>query len=185
MSGTASCTPPSYEGRPGRRPLSYDEVQRLFDAADDLVNVVRAQRRKGLLAAHRDAAILKTVYAYGLRRREAWGLDLPDLRHNPKVAAFGQVGALMVRWGKAVRGGHPARRTVLPVPEMDWVVPVLTQWVTPSAAFVPALTPRCGSPNGAADWIAGHRRGFRPRPRRCGLDPAWICTACGTPTSPI
>jgi hypothetical protein len=49
-------------------------VQRLFDAADDLVDVVRARRRKGLLAAHRDAAILKTVYAYGLRRREAWGL---------------------------------------------------------------------------------------------------------------
>src|SRR4051794_32999397 len=29
-----------YEGRPGRRALTYDEVQRLFDAADDLVDQI-------------------------------------------------------------------------------------------------------------------------------------------------
>ena len=118
-----------YEGGPGRRPLSYDEVQRLFDAADDIVETVRASRRKGSLAAQRDAAILKCVYAFGLRRREAWGLDLTDLRRNPKVAAFGKFGALYVRWGKSQRGGPPRRRTVMLVPEMDWIVPVLQQWV--------------------------------------------------------
>jgi site-specific recombinase XerD len=119
-----------YEGRPGRRPLTYEEVQRLFDAADDGVVRARSSGRKGALAAHRDAAVLKTVYAFGLRRRETWGLDLPDLRRNPKVPAFGDVGGLMVRWGKSSRGGTPKRRTVLLVPEMDWVVPVLDQWIT-------------------------------------------------------
>jgi site-specific recombinase XerD len=118
-----------YEGRPGRRPLSYDETQALFDAADARVAQARRLRRKGVVAAMRDAALLKTVYAFGLRRSEAWGLDLQDLRHNPKVAEYGRFGALLVRYGKASQGSPPKRRTVLLVPEMDWVAPVLGQWV--------------------------------------------------------
>ncbi len=120
----------SYEGQPGRRPLTYDEVQALFDAADGRVEEIRVRGRKGGFAAQRDAAMLKTIYAFGLRRREAWGLDLADLRRNPKAAAFKQFGALHVRWGKSSRGAPPKRRTVLLVPEMDWVVPVLGQWMT-------------------------------------------------------
>src|SRR6266516_4971579 len=93
-----------YEGQPGRRPLTYDEVQALFDAADGRVEEIRARRRKGALAAMRDAAMLKAVYAFGLRRREAWGLDMVDLRHNPKVGQYGGFGALFVRYGKSSRG---------------------------------------------------------------------------------
>ncbi|MEV6317674.1 tyrosine-type recombinase/integrase [Streptomyces sp. NPDC051776] len=119
-----------FEGQPGRRPLTYDEVQALFDAADTRVGEVRARGRKGVLAAMRDAALLKTIYAYGLRRSEAWGLDLHDLRHNPKARQFGCCGALFVRWGKSSNGSPPKRRTVLTVPEMDWIVPVLEQWIT-------------------------------------------------------
>jgi len=118
-----------YEGDPRRRPLTYDEVQALFDAADSLVERIRARRRKGALAAQRDAVVLKTIYAFGLRRREAWGLDLADLRHNPKARKFGRVGALFVRFGKSSNGSPPKRRTVLTVPEMDWIVPVLGQWL--------------------------------------------------------
>jgi integrase len=101
-----------FEGQPHRRPLAYDEVQALFDAADGRVEEIRSRGRKGALAAQRDAALLRTVYAFGLRRREAWGLDLADLRHNPQVRQFAQYGAVFV----------------LTVPEMDWVVPVLQQW---------------------------------------------------------
>jgi site-specific recombinase XerD len=118
-----------YEGDPRRRPLTYDEVQELFDAADAAVEQIRKRRRKGALAAQRDAVVLKTVYAFGLRRGESHGLDVPDLRHNPKARQFGRIGALMVRHGKASRGGAPKRRTVLTVPEMDWIVPVLEQWL--------------------------------------------------------
>lgn len=118
-----------YEGDPRRRPLTYDEVQALFDAADARVEDLRARHRKGGASAMRDAALLKTIYAFGLRRREAWGIDLADLRHNPKAAAFGRCGGLFVRWGKSSRGGPPKRRTVLTVPEMDWIVPVLEQWL--------------------------------------------------------
>jgi site-specific recombinase XerD len=127
-----------YEGDPRRRPLTYDEVQALFDAADGQVEQIRARRRKGALAAMRDAVLLKTIYAYGLRRREAWGLDLPDLRHNPKAPQHGRFGALYVRWGKASKGSPPKRRTVLTVPEMDWVVAALEQWLD---EIRPAFTP--------------------------------------------
>jgi len=67
----------TYIGNPRRRPLTYDEVQALFDAATHgLVEEVRARGRKGGLAAQRNAALLKTVYAFGRRRREAEGLEL-------------------------------------------------------------------------------------------------------------
>lgn len=36
-----------YEGRPGRRPLSYSEVQALFDAADGQVEEIRARAARG------------------------------------------------------------------------------------------------------------------------------------------
>jgi site-specific recombinase XerD len=118
-----------YEGSPGRRPLTYDEIQSLFDAADDLVDQTASSGRKGLLGAQRDSAALKAIYAFGLRRREAWGLDLPDLRRNPKVADYGAFGGLFVRWGKSSRGSQPKRRTMLLTPEMDWIVSVLQHWV--------------------------------------------------------
>ncbi|MFD9302135.1 tyrosine-type recombinase/integrase [Streptomyces sp. NPDC060048] len=140
-----------FEGRPGRRALTYDELQTLFDAADDRVEHARKRRRKGVLAAWRDAVLVKQIYAYGTRRRETSMLDLPDLRHNPRAKAYGRFGALEVRHGKASRGSPPKRRTVLTVPEVDWVVPVLEEWVDEvRAGFSPSghtalwVTERCG-----------------------------------------
>ncbi|MFB9831561.1 tyrosine-type recombinase/integrase [Actinoallomurus acaciae] len=118
-----------YEGRPERRPLTYDEVQELFDAIDGRVEEARSHGRKGALTAMRDAAMLKTVYAYGLRRNETRMLDLPDLRRAPKMPQLGQYGALLVRYGKASKGSPPKRRTTLTVPEMDWIVDVLDHWI--------------------------------------------------------
>jgi hypothetical protein len=56
----------------------------LFDAADGLVEQIRSRGRKGSLAALRDAVVLKTTYAYGLRRRETVMLDEADCRRNPR-----------------------------------------------------------------------------------------------------
>jgi integrase/recombinase XerD len=136
-----------FEGQAGRRPLSYQEVQALFDAADGRAEHARKHRRKGALTALRDAAFLKTVYAFGLRRREAVGLDLVDFRSNPKVPSYSRFGGVYVRNGKASRGGAPKRRTVLTVPEMDWVVEVLDYYLT---EVRPCLTP---SPHPAL-WVS-------------------------------
>ncbi|MFI0451894.1 tyrosine-type recombinase/integrase [Actinomadura sp. 6N118] len=118
-----------FEGRPGRRPLTYEEVQALFDAADGLVEDKRARGRKGALTALRDSALLKAFYAYGVRRQEMVGLDIADLRRNPKMPQYGRLGALFVRYGKASNGSPPKRRTVFTVPEMDWVVDVLEYYL--------------------------------------------------------
>src|SRR5699024_3270968 len=42
---------------------------------------------------------------------------------------WGRYAAVHVRWGKAAGGGAPRRRTVLLVPEFDWWVPGMRQWV--------------------------------------------------------
>jgi integrase/recombinase XerD len=140
-----------FEGQAGRRPLTYEEVQALFDAADGRAEDTRKHQRKGVSTALRDAAFLKTVYAFGLRRREAVCLDLADFRSNPKVKAYRRFGGLYVRNGKSSRGGAPKRRTVLTVPEMDWVVDVLDHYLTEVRPCLcvgphPALwvTERCG-----------------------------------------
>ena len=118
-----------YEGRPGRRPFTYDELQHLFDFLDTRVERVHRSGRKGAWAALRDAQMIKTCYAYGLRRRELCNLDVADLRPNPHMRQWGSYGAVHVRYGKGVRGGTPRRRTVLTVPEFDWAVDGLRQWV--------------------------------------------------------
>jgi integrase/recombinase XerC len=131
-----------FEGDPRRRPLTYDEVQALFDAADARPGKIRGMGRKGALGAVRDAAVLKTVYAFGLRRAEASGLDVTDLRRNRKAPRFGNVGCVMVRYGKSPTGSPPKRRTVLLVPEMDWVVDTLRDWLTEHRpSFVPGNHP--------------------------------------------
>lgn len=119
-----------YEGHPERRPLTYDEVQALFDAADGRVEETQSRGRKGTLTAMRDSVLLKTVYAFGLRRNESRMLDLADLRRAQKRPQYGSYGAVYVRYGKASQGSPPKRRTVLTVKEFDWIVEVLDYWVT-------------------------------------------------------
>ena len=118
-----------YEGRPERRPFDYDELQTLFDYLDDRVDRIARSGRKGALAALRDAQMIKTTYAFGLRRRELCFLDVADLRTNAAMPQWGSYGALHVRYGKSSRGSAPRRRTVLAVPEFDWVIDGLRQWV--------------------------------------------------------
>ena len=116
-----------HEGRPTVRPFTREELQVFFDHADAQVD--RAQRlgRKGWTAAFRDAALFKTIYAFGLRRREAVMLDITDFHTNSAAAQFGAYGICSVRYGKAMKGSPPRRRSVLTV--MGWSVDVLAEYV--------------------------------------------------------
>ncbi|WP_231868222.1 tyrosine-type recombinase/integrase [Microbacterium sp. CH1] len=118
-----------YEGRPQRRALTYDELERFFEAADERVLRIQRAGKKGALAALRDSLIFKTTYAFGLRRAEVAGLDVPDLRSNPSAPTFGTCGVVYVRWGKGSRGSGPKRRTVLALAEYSWAVEGLLHWV--------------------------------------------------------
>ncbi len=114
------------EGDPRKRALSVDELQAFFDAADDRVVRIRGRGRKGWLPAFRDSALFKTSYAYGLRRNETRMLDLADFGRNPHVSEFGARGVCHVRFGKAMKGSPPKRRSVLTV--FGWTPVVLEEW---------------------------------------------------------
>jgi len=116
-----------FEGQPSVRPFTREELVVFFDFCDARVNELRRLRRKGSLAALRDAALFKLIYAWGLRRREAAQLDVRDFIGNPAQPAFGRYGLLGVCYGKASRGGPPRRRGVLTV--FDWSVEVVAQYV--------------------------------------------------------
>jgi site-specific recombinase XerD len=116
-----------YEGRPGNRPFTREELQRFFDYADEQVDRARRLGLKGWLAAFRDATLFKCAYAWGLRRTETARLDVCDFTRNPAAPEFGPFGMPSVRWGKASRGGPPRRRNVCTV--FAWAAEAIEQYV--------------------------------------------------------
>jgi integrase/recombinase XerC len=142
-----------YEGSPEARPFTREELRRFLDYADDQVDRAARARRKGALAAYRDAALLKVIYGWGLRRTETARLDLADWGRNPAAAEFGRYGMLHVRYGKAFRGQPPRRRNVASV--MGWAVEAV-------ADYVNNIRPRFGAIDHPALWVT--ERGGRIKP---------------------
>jgi integrase/recombinase XerC len=116
-----------FEGDPGRRPLSVEELEAFFGACEARIKMARRLGRKGSLQAWRDQALFKVKFAWGLRRAEVAMLDVCDFRAAGKLPEFGAFGQVHVRYGKAKRGGSPRRRTVLTV--FDWAVEVVEQYL--------------------------------------------------------
>jgi len=160
-----------YEGRPGRRPLTREELQALFDVADEAVAVIARSGRKGWLAAFRDATLFKVVYAWGLRRREAAMLDVGDFSANPAAPELGSLGTCHVRYGKAMRGSPPRRRQVATV--MPWAAEVLEQYIE---QVRPCYGPAARGP---ALWLT--ERGERISARRIDERFAAYRAAAGLP----
>ncbi|WP_441248169.1 tyrosine-type recombinase/integrase [Kitasatospora sp. McL0602] len=142
-----------YEGRPEARPFTREEIQRFLDYADDQVERAVRAKRKGALAAYRDATLFKVIYGWGLRRTETSKLDVVDFGRNPKAPQFGRYGTLNVRYGKAKKGQPPRRRNVLSV--MDWAVEAV-------ADYVENVRPRFGCEDHPALWVT--ERGGRVKP---------------------
>ena len=142
-------------GHPEARPFTRDELQRFLDYADDQVDRAVAAKRKGALAAYRDATLFKVMYGWGCagpRRRSwtswTWG-------RNPAAPEFGRYGTLNVRYGKAKRGQPPRRRNVPSV--MGWAVEAVTD-------YVENVRPRFGFTDHPALWVT--ERGGRVSRRR-------------------
>lgn len=157
-----------------RRALTREELQRLFDAADDLVEAEHARGSKRWLPALRDSTALKVAYAYGLRRQELTRLETIDFGPNPKVPGYGDYGALQVRWGKATKGSGPRRRTVLTVPEFDWIIAVLEHWNGSMRAGFPTAKDSLGlwpSERSTATTLRTFERAFTRSRDQAGLAP--------------
>lgn len=143
-----------YEGDPRRRPLTRRELQTFFDQADGEVDVRLSAGRKGAAAAYRDATLMKVIYGWGLRAREALMLDTVDFYRNPKLPTFGDLGFVRVRFGKASRGSPPKPRTVATV--MPWAAVAL-------ADYVENVLPMMRQDHKSAVWVSerGTRLGSR------------------------
>jgi integrase/recombinase XerC len=142
-----------YEGDPEARPFTREELQRFLDYADEQVERAVRAKRKGALAAYRDATLFKVLYGWGLRRTEASKLDVVDFGRNPAAPEFGRFGTLNVRYGKAKRGQPPRRRNVASV--MGWAVDAVTD-------YVENIRPRFDGAEHAALWVT--ERGGRIKP---------------------
>jgi len=136
------------ESEPTKRAFTRQELQALFDHADEQVARKRALGRKGWVSAFRDATILKVAYSYGLRRNETRMLDVGDFGYNPDGAEFGEYGVVYVRHGKAKKGSPPKRRSVLTV--RPWTTEVLEQWFT-------EVRPLFGADHNPAAWPSERR----------------------------
>ncbi|MGB3439480.1 MAG: tyrosine-type recombinase/integrase [Actinophytocola sp.] len=159
------------EADAAKRAFTREELQTLFDHVDDQVARKRALGKKGWLSAFRDATLLKTAYAYGLRRNETRMLDAVDFGRNPRGPEFGDFGVCYVRYGKAQRGSPPKRRSVLTV--WTWSVDVLEQWFTEARPLF-RWDSRAAWPSERNSRIAGKTLDNRLAAYRdeLGLDPA-------------
>jgi integrase/recombinase XerC len=142
-----------YEGDPEARPFTRKEMQWFLDYADEQVERAVRAKRKGALAAYRDATLFKVMYGWGLRRTETSKLDLADWGRNPAAPEFGRFGMLHVRYGKAKKGQPPRRRNVASV--MGWAVEAV-------ADYVENVRPRFGCLDHPALWVT--ERGGRVKP---------------------
>lgn len=138
------------ESDAAKRAFTKAELQAFFEHGDDEVARIRAFRRKGWLPAFRDATLLKCAYAFGLRRNETRMLDAADFGRNPHGPEFGEYGRLLVRFGKAMKGSPPKRRSVLTV--FSWAPDVLDEWFT-------EVRPLMGPDGNPAAWPS--ERGLR------------------------
>jgi site-specific recombinase XerD len=161
-----------YEGDPEARPFARDELQAFLDYADDQVERAVTARRKGALAAYRDATLFKVIYGWGLRRTETAKLDLSDWGRNPAAPEFGRFGMLHVRYGKVTRGSPPRRRNVLSL--MGWAVEAV-------ADYVENIRPLFGCANQPALWVT--ERGGRIKPAEINARFVAYRDALGLPTA--
>ena len=144
-----------YEGRPRRRPLTYDEVQALFDAADGRVEADPGPRPQGRAggAARRGAAeddLRVTGCAAG--RRAAWTWPICGTTRRRRSSAG--TARLFVRWGKSSR-----RQPAQAAHRADGAGDGLGRrrcWSTGSTRSGPLLGP------GRASGAVGHRAARPP-----------------------
>ena len=117
----------AYDGRPTKRPYTREELDGLFEHADNEVERIGKSSRKGWQAAYRDAVMMKVAYGNGLRFNEFRHLQTVDFARNPHAREFGSFGVCKVRYGKARRSSPPKPRSVLTV--WRWTPGILEDWL--------------------------------------------------------
>ncbi|MFD0585736.1 hypothetical protein [Dactylosporangium darangshiense] len=102
-----------YEGRPEGRPMTREELQLFLDFADDQVERAVSSKRKGALAAYRDATLFKVVYGWGCaaprRRSWIWSTSAVIRRRRSSAGTGCCMFGTAKRCGASRRGGATSR----------------------------------------------------------------------------
>jgi integrase len=109
------------------RAFTFAEVQILFAYLKARIDRY-ARSGKGAVTTYRDCILIMSAYAWGARRAELAELCWFDFCPNATLPEFGEYGAVVIRNGKAKRGGPPRRRTVATSPLVGWIVPEMQHY---------------------------------------------------------
>ena len=96
------------ESEPRKRAFTREELQALFDYADEQVERKRALGRKGWMSAFRDATLMKVAYSYGTRRTETQMLDVADFGRTPKRRSSASTASSTSDTARPNEGHHPS-----------------------------------------------------------------------------
>ena len=100
-----------YEGDPEARPFTRQELQDFLDYADEQVGRAVRARRKGALAAYRDATLFKVMYGWGLRRTETSRLMWPTGAATRRRRSSAGSGCCMSAMARRCAASRPAGAT--------------------------------------------------------------------------
>lgn len=122
-----------------RPPLSHDEMECLFAAIDEAIDLAEIERPRAVRGLQRDYTVVFTGYVYGTRVSELTKLVPDDWRPSPDLPELGRFGFLHVRHGKGANGSGKRNRLV---PTTHAGYPPFLQWYL--AHVRPLYAPKAG-----------------------------------------
>lgn len=138
-----------YEGRPGRRPLTYGEVQQFFDYLDERVEQITRAGRKGSLSALRDAQASRPPMRSGCAATSyadsTWQTCARIRTCGPGAPTDHCTSATARRSGAVSRAGAPCSRSRSSTGPWRGCGSGLSR---PARCSLRPTTRRCGSPSG-------------------------------------
>lgn len=99
------------EGR--RRPMSYEEVDRFFEALDREIEHAEIHQPRRLRDLQRDKALFFFMYVQGVRVDEVSECQIGDWSKSHTLPEAGKYARFRVRQGKGTKGSGKRSRTIL------------------------------------------------------------------------
>lgn len=138
------------ENKEKRDALTKKELKCLWDYFDEQIRLAYNNHSKNLKTLQRDKVLYSFIYHFGLRVQEASMISTTDFIANPKRPEFGNMGGLIVKYGKSSSGSPPKRRVV-------WVVS--ENIVNSLIWYLKSIRPQFGFDD--TNWLFVSERGTR------------------------
>lgn len=105
------------ENKDKRMPFTKEQLKCLWNHFDKEIYLAYKNNSKSLKILQRDKALYMIIYYYGLRANETSMLNTTDFIRNPDKPVWGELGGIVVRYGKSTSGSPPKHRIVWTISE--------------------------------------------------------------------